>query len=325
MSKIKLYFLFIFLCLTGANVSLSAMEDDLPDAPFPTRLTLRPSPPDAIQRLGAQELRVDSDGAESFPTRVDLRRYLPPFVYDQGNLGSCTANALGRALDGRSKITGAPVINPSRLFIYYGERVLEHSIPIDQGASLYSGLQTLKTVGFCSESTWPYDDGAHQFTVKPSAVAYQEALHHKVLDELGIAWIGGEVIRIRAALANNIFVPFGMTLFNSFNKARSTGRVPTPHPGFTDRPGGGHAMVFVGYDDIFINIDGSRGAFIFQNSWSDKWGDRGFGYLPYTMVSPYVTEAWGIQRITGAAEAEEMLKGISFHPSDYQIPQPTEQ
>jgi len=318
MFKFKV-FLPVLLALIGLN-SFSAVHD-VPEeeASFPSPLTLRPSPPDAIQLLGADELVVEGDGAECFPSQVLLTMFLPKGVYQQGNLGSCTANALARALDGRSKVTGAPVIGPSRLFIYHGERKLEGSIGVDRGASLYSGLQTLKTDGFCPETVWPYDDGPHKFKQTPSVDAYRAAKDHKVLDDMGIAWISGDLLKIRAALANNIFVPFGMQLHQSFHAACDRGAVPMPRA--SERAAGGHAMVFVGYNDAFENLDGSLGALTFQNSWGEGWGDKGLGYLPYGMVK-YVSEAWGIRRISGAPEAAEMPKHISFKASEYQIPQP---
>ncbi len=72
---------------------------------------------------------------------VDLRqtRFMPP-VYDQGDLGSCTANAVAGAYEYVQKKSGLPDYTPSRLFIYYGERVLEHSVSEDSGAELRDGL-----------------------------------------------------------------------------------------------------------------------------------------------------------------------------------------
>ena len=53
------------------------------------------------------------------PASVDLRPQCPP-VYDQGQLGSCTANAIAGAIQfDRLKQQLAQVFVPSRLFIYY--------------------------------------------------------------------------------------------------------------------------------------------------------------------------------------------------------------
>src|SRR3977135_4658215 len=57
----------------------------------------------------------------ALPPRVDLRKQCPP-VYDQGQLGSCTANAIGAALQfDQIKQRRKNVFTPSRLFIYYNQ------------------------------------------------------------------------------------------------------------------------------------------------------------------------------------------------------------
>jgi C1A family cysteine protease len=319
MFKFKV-FLPILLALIGLK-SFSAVHELEEAAPFPSPLTLRPSPADAIQLLGAQELVVEGDGAECFLSKVSLVPYLPK-VRQQGNLGACTAFALTAATYARSAITGASVFDASPLFVYHGERKLEGSIDVDRGASLYSGLQTLKTVGFCPETVWTYDAGPHKFKQTPSKEAYEAAKSHKILGDMGILWIGPDLEKMRAALANEFVVPFGVQLHPGFHKAESNGGL-VPMRGELERAAGGHAMVFVGYDDTFKNLDGSLGALTFQNSWGEGWGDKGFGHLPYGMVK-YVSEAWGIRRISGAPEAAEMPNHISFKASEYQIPQPEE-
>jgi hypothetical protein len=76
------------------------------------------------------------------PASVDLR---PQFLfepYDQGAIGSCTANAIAAAIQfDRAKNKQKPDFTPSRLFIYYNERAMEHSIPIDAGAQIRDGIK----------------------------------------------------------------------------------------------------------------------------------------------------------------------------------------
>src|SRR5712664_2865649 len=71
----------------------------------------------------------------ALPPSVDLRSNCPG-VYGQGDLGSCTANAIGAAIQFdqiKQKLTPAA---PSRLFIYYNERALEGTIDTDSGAQI---------------------------------------------------------------------------------------------------------------------------------------------------------------------------------------------
>src|SRR6476661_5903776 len=91
------------------------------------------------------------------PPAVDLRPGCPP-VYDQGQLGSCTANAIGAAIEyDRMKQNLTPDFVPSRLFIYYNERVIERTVSTDSGAQIRDGIKSVAKQGVCPEPDWPYD------------------------------------------------------------------------------------------------------------------------------------------------------------------------
>ena len=89
------------------------------------------------------------------PASVDLRRACSP-VEDQGDLGSCTGNALAGAVELLEKKDGIPLVNVSRLFVYYNERAIEHTVGEDAGAMLRDGIKTLVKQGVCAEKKWPY-------------------------------------------------------------------------------------------------------------------------------------------------------------------------
>jgi len=61
------------------------------------------------------------------PPVVDLRALCSP-VENQGELGSCTANALVGSLEFLEKKAGHQVTDLSRLFVYYNERALTPEI-----------------------------------------------------------------------------------------------------------------------------------------------------------------------------------------------------
>src|SRR5258705_5504683 len=95
--------------------------------------------------------------AAPLPAKVDLRKKCPP-VYNQGNIGSCTANAIAAALEFDRRKQKLTDFVPSRLFIYYNERVIEHTIGTDAGAMIRDGIKSVSRQGACPETEWTYDD-----------------------------------------------------------------------------------------------------------------------------------------------------------------------
>lgn len=198
----------------------------------------------------------------SLPPSVDLQPSCPP-VYDQGSLGSCTANAVAGAYCFERMKAGLPFITPSRLFIYWNERVMEGDPMNDDGAYGSDGIISLETLGVPDESLWPYDES--QFDVQPSSDAFAAALANKVRQRQVVTTLEG----IKGALADNHLVAFGISIYESFESddVAQNGIVPDPTP--TEGFLGGHAMVIVGYDD-------ATQRFKVRNSWSDAWGLSGY-------------------------------------------------
>jgi C1A family cysteine protease len=208
------------------------------------------------------------------PAQVDLRPQCPP-VYDQGQLGSCTGNAIAGAVQfDRRKLNESPDFVPSRLFIYYNERVIEHDVGQDNGAQIRDGIKSIAKVGVCPEvPDWPYD--ISQFAVKPPAKAYQDAQEHKAV---GYARVPQTLDQLKGCLASGYPVVFGFTVYESFesDEVAKTGVVPMPQP--NENTVGGHAVLAVGYDD-------SQGRFIVRNSWGDGWGMAGYFTMPYEYLT----------------------------------------
>jgi len=130
---------------------------------------------------------------QALPTSVDLRKKIPFAPYDQGRIGSCTANAIAAAVEfDRVNNKQNPDFMPSRLFIYYNERQMEHSIALDNGAQIRDGIKSVNKQGVCTEETWSYDDtpadeSTHLFPAgckeiqKPPQSAYTEAARYKAV------------------------------------------------------------------------------------------------------------------------------------------------
>lgn len=209
----------------------------------------------------------------ALPAKADLRDTYD-LVYDQGALGSCTANALSSAYDfGRVTQKQDPT-NPSRLFIYYNERVLGGNINRDSGAYLRNGIKAMVKWGVCEETLWPYIK--ENFRVKPSAEAYGDAVKSPIKEYLRL---DNRIIgQLKECLATGHGFVFGFAVYPSFEtrEVAKTGIVPMP--GDHESMIGGHAVFCVGYDD-------EKEHFIVRNSWGDDWGDKGHFYMPYKYMT----------------------------------------
>ena len=202
------------------------------------------------------------------PKKTDLRSKMPP-VYDQGQLGSCTANAIGGAYEFDQIKEGLKDFTPSRLFIYYNERAMEGTVDTDSGAMIRDGMKSVAKVGVCPETTWPYD--IPKFTEKPPKTAYDEASKHQAVVYRRVL---GTLHQMQGCLASGYPFVLGFSVYESFMspEVAKTGEVPLPPRG--EQLIGGHAVVAVGYDD-------SIQRFIVRNSWGTGWGMKGYCTMPY--------------------------------------------
>ena len=225
----------------------------------------RPQLPDVRDTLYAAKL------TGPLPSECDLRPSMPP-VYDQGQLGSCTGNAIAGAMEYERDRQGLSDFIPSRLFVYYNERALEGTVSSDSGAVIRDGIKVVNSDGVCPETMWPYDIG--MFSVKPPKRCYVAATTDKAVQYEAIQTLGD----LKDAIASNLSVVFGFTVYQSFESpaVAQSGVLPMPTP--DEATVGGHAVVAVGYND-------SKNQVIVRNSWGASWGDQGYFYMPYQYMT----------------------------------------
>lgn len=224
----------------------------------------------------------------ALPSKVDLRPKCPP-VYDQGQLGSCTANAIAGAVEFDQMKQALPsVFTPSRLFIYYNERAMEGSVSQDSGAQIRDGIKSVGQLGVCPEREWPYS--ISQFTQKPPASCYRDAVQYRALSYQKMI---RDLNQMKGCLASGYPFVFGFTVYESFEGAQvaKTGRVPLPST--QERVMGGHAVSAVGYDD-------AGQVFIVRNSWGAGWGLKGYCLMPYAyLLHPGLSSDYWTIRLVG--------------------------
>ncbi len=235
----------------------------------------------ARTQFGAHMAKLTHSGV-TLPTSVDLRKGDSP-IYDQGQLGSCTANAVGALCEFDQRAEGDPAWTPSRLFIYYQERLDQGTIPQDSGATIAESIQACVKYGFPPETDWPYNISV--YTQKPSAVAYADALVNKIT---AYAAVSRDLNSIKSVLAAGRPVIFGFPVYQQYESVGPDGNVAMPAGSLL----GGHANMFEGYDDNHRNIDGTLGAFIDRNSWNTSWGMGGYCWFPYNYAVKYASDFW---------------------------------
>ena len=221
----------------------------------------------------------------ALPPSVDLSAGLPP-AYDQGQIGSCTANAIAAAFEFALRKEKLTDFMPSRLFIYYNERAMEGHVGTDSGAQIRDGMASIAKLGVCSESAWPYeavpaDPNTGQFppgaaeAQKPPAQCYTDALNSRCTQYMRVTQ---NLDQMRGCLAAGYPFVLGFTVYSSFESEQvaQTGEAQLPQPG--EQVIGGHAVLVTGYDD-------SQQRFLVRNSWGTGWGKDGYFTIPYAYLT----------------------------------------
>jgi C1A family cysteine protease len=220
------------------------------------------------------------------PATKDLRNLCPP-VYNQGQLGSCTANAIGAAIEFDRMKQKLPKLMPSRLFIYYNERVIEGTVKSDSGAQIRDGIKSVAHQGVCPESDWPYV--LTKFDQKPAAKAYQDAVVDRAVSYERLIQ---NLNQLKGCLASGYPFVFGFTVYASFEgpSVAKSGHAKLPASG--EQVVGGHAVMAVGYSD-------PKQWFVVRNSWGTGWGMKGYFTLPYAYVtqSSLASDFWTIRLV----------------------------
>lgn len=241
---------------------------------------------------------------------VSFRKECPP-IYDQLSLGSCTSNAWLLALKMWYKAQGLECnIDFSRLQHYFSERVLEGTVAEDAGAQMRTGGKVLQKMGVCHEELWPYI--ISDFAKQPSDEASADAPNHKIpaYKRLQGLTAAKQYLSTMAEKATPAAVVVGLKLFGSFESSavKRTGVVPIP--GMREEMIGCHAVAIIGYDNnkefpvkhsllknLFrrlAGIDNPVGYCEVANSWGERWGDKGFFWLPYAYIRSYGFDYWVI-------------------------------
>ncbi len=229
------------------------------------------------------------------PASVDLRSWFSP-VEDQGQIGSCTANAAVGLLEYFELRANGRYIDASRMFLYKAERNLLgwHG---DTGAYLRTAMEALVLFGAPPERYWPYDGQPSQtnpvIDEEPPAFCYAfgasyQALKYFRLDPPGET-TNVVLANIKAFLAAGFPSMFGFPVYSEYDNPLAGALIAYPGPTSSYR--GGHANVAAGYDDNLM-IGGDKGALLVRNSWGPGWGAAGYAWMSYRYVTEGLANDW---------------------------------
>lgn len=224
----------------------------------------------------------------TYPSEVDLRKWCPA-VYDQGTIGACTAHALAADCEFNMIKQGEKSFMPARLGIYYLERQLEGTINEDSGAQLRDGIKVVAQYGIWPEDLLPYTES--NFLVPPTQAMLTEGSKHQALV---YERMDGTLDQIKHRITSGYPFVFGFMVYKDFESSRmaQTGLMQMPKPG--EQCFGGHAVLACGFSD-----SENGGSVLVRNSWSDKWGQHGYFWMPYEFITnpELAMDMWAITRM----------------------------
>lgn len=225
---------------------------------------------------------------ENLPLSIDLSAGFPLSPADQGDLGSCTANATVAATLFDQQKQGLPIVPLSRLYLYYFSRLLEGSPNEDSGATISDVFRAYNQYGCCPEDEWPYD--ITQFAASPPTRQVADALPFRPVRYARVDQCEHDV---RATLAGGYPIVYGISVFESFENSSVADTGDVPLPLVTESLLGGHCTVLTGYDH-------NRQLFLGRNSWGTEWGKGGYYTIPYSYVlnPDLASDFWVLEQVS---------------------------
>jgi hypothetical protein len=264
---------------------------------FPRGAVLDSALYDSLPRKAVQLTRA----YEALPGAVSLKQYAP-YPGDQKSYGTCTAWSSAYAartilesvtLNRKDRqSTTANVFSPhfvyKRMFIFnnqpddsFGQRgaAISWALNFMQGEGPVKMTEQENLLEFKNIPLSLFAN-RRQYPIAEYTTLFQWNTNQPDI----------KVRMVKKNLAESKPVVIGMNCPDSFFRTREVWQ-PEESPSGNY---GGHAMCVIGYDDAKYG-----GAFEVQNSWGTGWGNQGFIWIPYTVFTDFVFEAYGISENLG--------------------------
>lgn len=235
----------------------------------------------------ARNLLKSKNASTTIPNKITYRGEMT-VPKDQGNLGACVGFAVASMKEWQEQKEYLQNIqeddyyyrrkndhyNLSEQWIYYKAKEID-DWPDQEGTSIRCALKQVKKQGVPPEKAWVYSD---QQKGKPESWAPMIARWSK----------GGDYWRVDynelpEVLLNHGPLVIGIVCFREIFNVDNSGFVP--YPKNSKEHFGGHAVCLISYHK-------NKKMFGFKNSWGRRWGDNGFGYLPFDYLKDFMLDAW---------------------------------
>jgi len=224
---------------------------------------------------------------EGLPAVIDYEYEFVNFVLNQGQLGICVAAAGSNFLRffRNKRLKLADAISMRAL---YAQAKLQY----EAGDTSDSGLQVSDALNAMKQGQGYYTLEADYSSYPNNSEAdfpnylIEAPLNVRKTDFLikNFVSVNPTVYEIQKALYICGPMQLGITFAEEWMNVGSDGRLP-----LGQTIAGSHSMLLVKSDSNFENLDGTKGAFTFLNSWSPEYGHKGFIYIPYSFVN---TQFW---------------------------------
>ncbi|MCC7491134.1 MAG: C1 family peptidase [Fimbriimonadaceae bacterium] len=261
------------VCLGGLGlVALAGCSSGSRIGAYQQRYGLDFVAPEVVATFPKALTPTPAAGGTQPAVRANTSASLPP-VGNQGQLGSCTAWAIGYGLatveQQRQRRWGAgEAAHQGSPAFLYALCLRAEGNPCNDGTQLTTAMDILVKQGCSSLKVVPYSDAGCTTAPKTTDQANFRLRSYKSIDPKNRLALQQELTKGRT-------IAFGAQLDNDFDSPN--GAVVYHGSGVPMREGAqhaAHAMLLVGYDD-------TRQAYRVLNSWGPNWGDGGYLWLAY--------------------------------------------
>ena len=214
----------------------------------------------------------------SLPEKVDYSYLMPP-VQNQENLGTCVSFGCAKLLEFYHRKHHNIQSLVSARAIYSGAKNQYESNDLkDDGLQVSDGLSVISQY-YVEETVWPSTDAQSEAQFPEWIIPVPPNLYKSDFVVNNFNTVNLTVQDLKLALFKHGIVLSGVNFANEWFNVDSTGRLQSNNL----TAAGGHCMVICGFDDNFLNLDGSQGAFTWSNQWGTSYGHKGYIYLPYNV------------------------------------------